>query len=201
MALNENALLTAAKGYVLRAPVGTPAPTPAELASYSGGNITVTLPDTSTVDWEPVGYTSRDDLPEFGYDGGDTESRGAWQNAALKTVQTDAISEYVTFNLVQFDASAYELYYGQANGSATAGTFRVSESSTAGIASALLIVIMDGTHNVGFWAPKTDIRRNEAIALSVDDFGAMPLRANIEQYTNASSEKILFEWIDQDVLV
>jgi hypothetical protein len=42
----------------------------------------VTLPNN----WRSIGHTSRGDLPELGYDGGDTEVRGTWQNESLREV-------------------------------------------------------------------------------------------------------------------
>ena len=71
MSLNDNAVFTAAKGYVFTAPVGTAAPTPAEIAEFepetfgganydlkvtgkpTGGTFTITY-DTATT--EPIAY-------------------------------------------------------------------------------------------------------------------------------------------------
>src|SRR5690606_16689093 len=50
-------------------------------------------------------------LPEFGFDGGDTEPRGTWQAEALKTIVTDPAVDYVTFTAHQFDDQVFEFYY------------------------------------------------------------------------------------------
>ena len=86
MALNDNAVFTAATGYVLVAPVGTAYPTAAEIEAFD--------PEAAEngllAAWEEIGHTSSEDLPEFGYDGGDTESRGTWQKKSLREVTTEA---------------------------------------------------------------------------------------------------------------
>lgn len=191
MALVSNAVLTAAKGYVLRAPAETVALTPTEVAALAES-------ETVPTAWELIGHTSRDDLPEFGFDGGDVETRGTWQNEALRTVQTEALTEFVTYNLVQFDESALELYYGQVNQadpSTGAGTYRLT--STGGKTThALAIVIVDGEHGVACCVPRVDTRRNEAISLAVDEFGALPLRSDI---LKAETEGSYLTWVDGGV--
>jgi hypothetical protein len=192
MALNDNAVLTAAKGYILRATAETVAPTPAAIAGFSPAN----LPAGYTL----LGHTSRDDLPEFGFDGGDTETKGTWQNEALKEVVTDPAVEYVTFNLLQFDAEGLALYYGRPN-SATAPDGVYAPDPTVAAAATelgLLIVIVDGTHKVAFQAPRVSVRREDAISLAVDDFGALPLRATILNPATAGLSS--FSWIDEDVI-
>src|SRR5690606_38311523 len=51
MALDNNAVLTAAKGYIFTAPVGTPAPTPAEVAAFTVGS--------DLTGWDNLGHTAR----------------------------------------------------------------------------------------------------------------------------------------------
>lgn len=195
MALNNDAVLTAAKGYIFTAPINSPAPKPTDIAAYTGsGDLTDT--NITPVTWVNIGNTSRDDLPEFGFDGGDTETRGTWQNEALKTVVTDPAVDYVTFNLVQFDDAALALYYGTANGSSTNGVYQVNGSPGGATQKALLIVIVDGAHKVGFHASKTEIRREDSISLATDEFGALPLRSTF--LTPDTAGIGLFSWIDED---
>lgn len=186
MALNDNAVLTAAKGYIFTAPEGTAAPTPAEVSSFN--------PVNGFSGWDNIGHTSRDELPEFGFDGGDTETRGTWQNEALKTVVTEAAVDYVTFQLHQFDEEGLRLYYGTPNSSTVDGQFTVASSPGGATRRALLIVIVDGETKIAFYAPKTDIRRDDAMALSVDEFAALPLRATFL----GGDPNGLFSWISED---
>lgn len=187
MALNENAVYTAAMGYVFIQDVSTATkPTATEIESFT--------PGTPPTGWTNIGHTARDELPEFGYDGGETETRGTWQNESLKTVVTSAAVDYVTINLHQFDNLGLELYYGAANATpSTAGTFTVTDT-TQKIQKALLIIVVDGETNVGFYAGKTDIGRDDSISMETDQFAALPVRATV--LNDANSEK--FSWISED---
>lgn len=143
--------------------------------------------------FQTVGHTSRNDLPQFGFDGGDSTAKGTWQNEVLKTVITDAAVDFVTFNLHQFDEAGLALYFGQTNSSATVGEFSVAGSPGAITRKALLIVIVDGLTNVGFHAPRVDVKREDALALAIDEFATLPLRA-----TFVSGGPSLFSWISLD---
>ena len=286
MALNDDALFTAAKGYIFVGPVGMTAPTPAEIASFNEGvfgaekqTVTITgtptsgtftltykaqttsaiqynataanvqsaltalstigangvtvsggpgpgtpyvvtfnkLTDppqmtatgtftggstpavavtTTTAGWTNLGHTSREDLPEPGFDGGDTETRGTWQNAAVKEVITDVTVDYITFNLHQFDDTALSLYYGQNNGAgAVSGEFRVADSATQTLERSFLMVIVDGDAKIAFYARKASMRREGAITLGVDEFSVLPMRATFVK--DGANE--LFRWISSDM--
>ena len=276
MGVNDQALFTAAKGYIFRGAPGTAAPTAAQVAgfdpatfggeqqtvtmagsastlTYSGqttsslatsataqqvqtalealsniapGDVTVSGPtggpfivqfspgfgdpatmtaSTATVSvtsaypgWVNIGHTSREDLPEFGFDGGDTETRGTWQNAAVKEVITDVTVDYVTMNLHQFDEDNLELYYSQENNaSAPVNQFWVTDAATATLESALLIVIVDGAAKIAFYARKASVRREEAIGMEVDNFAVLPVRATFLKDGNYE----LYRWISTTIPV
>jgi len=160
--------------------------------SLTGGTVTVTTkPGTGTgAAWTNVGHTSRGDLPEFGFEGGDTEVKGTWQNESLREIVTDPIADYLTLLLHQFDTESFELYYGK-NSSTTPGVFGVAGGTPAPIEKALLIVIVDGTHKVAFYSPKASVRRDDSISLAVDEFSALPVRATFLKYASANK----FEWV------
>ena len=90
MAMNDVAVVTASRGFIFTAASGTTAPTPAVIDAYT--------PGATLANWTSVGHTSVEDLPEFGFDGGDTETRGTWANKALRSVETEAIVDFVTFS-------------------------------------------------------------------------------------------------------
>ena len=185
MALNKDAVYTAAKGYIFTAPVDTIAPTPAVVQGYVEGS--------DIVDWDTVGHTARDELPVFGYEGGDVETRGTWQAEVIKTVVTEPASDYVTFNVHQFDKQNMEFYYGQASTNADPNIYSVASSGVTAVKRALLIVIVDGDYKLGFYAPSTEIRREDSIELAVDEFAYMPLRATL---TKSDNSPVLFSWLN-----
>jgi hypothetical protein len=144
--------------------------------------------------WTSIGHTSRGDLPEFGYDGGDTEVKGTWQNESLREVVTSPIADYLTLLLHQFDTDTFELYYGK-DAAPESGVFGVSGTTAAPVEKAILIIIQDGDTKVGFYSPKASIRRDDSISLAVDDFAALPVRATFLKY----GSKNKFEWINEDL--
>jgi len=289
MAQNDNAVITAAVGYVYIAPVGTARPTPAELktldpttyggqvqtvkltGSPTGGTFTLTvgaqttaaiqynaapaqvqaalellstvgagnvvvsgtlLTDTNGFDvawvgsklgtsatitgtatltggttpgvtitlksaangWVPVGHTSRGDMPEFGYDGGDHEVKGTWQNESLREIVTAPIADFLTVFLHQFDQASFELYYGT-DSSAVAGVFGVANGNVVPVEKAFLVIIVDGTTRIGFYSPRASVRRDDSISIAVDELGSLPIKATFLKYSNANK----FEWVNSDL--
>ena len=280
MSLNDNAVLTAAVGWVYSAPVGTARPTPANITAFDPstfapaansksltitgtagtytisvggvasaaiqydananaikaaiegiaavgvGKVTVTgtgpfvialdpavvgavtvtgtgltggtaalAPVVGTgTGWTNIGHTSRGDLPEFGFEGGDTEVKGTWQNESLREVVTDPVADYLTLLLHQFDTQAFELYYGT-DASVEAGVFGVANGNPAPVEKALLIVIVDGSRKVAFYSPKASLRRDDSISLAVDEFATLPIRATFLKHSNANK----FEWVAENL--
>jgi hypothetical protein len=197
--MNDNAVLTAGSGWVFLAPANTLSPTDLMISPLSGGFDPADLP----IAWVPVGHTSRDDLPEFGSDGGDSEVRGSWQNSALRQTITEVSVDYVTLNLLQFDNDTLALYYGSSNPLVNGERrFRVKSSASGTVEKALLVVIVDGDASVGFYAPKASFKREDAISLATDDFGALPVRATFLQGysgTDTTDNRLLFDWIGGEI--
>lgn len=190
MALNDNAVLTAAVGYVYTAAVGTAAPSAASLKTIDLETPSAWTPST----WTLLGHTSRNDMPEFGFDGGDSEVKGTWQRKKLREVTTEEPVDYLTLFLSQFDEAALDLYYGT-NAVATAGLFAVSGAGNTAAEKALFVVIEDGTFRLGFHASKASIKRDDAIQLPVDDLASLPVKATFLQH----STNQLFTWINEDL--
>lgn len=142
------------------------------------------------IGWEPIGHTAQDDLPEFGYEGGDKETKGSWQKKNLKEVTTETPVDYVTVKLNQFDNSTFELYYGE-NASKIEGVFGVDGGDAPAVEKAVLIVLVDGNFKIGFAAAKASTRRDESISLATDDFSQLPVRATFVKHPG----RHLFEWI------
>jgi len=162
-------------------------------------SVTVTVSSdvaTSLNGWTNLGHTSRDDLPEFGFDGGDTEVRGTWQNESLREVVTKPIADYLTIFLAEFDLESFELYYGR-NASKTPGVFGVSGGTQAPVETALFIIIVDGDNKIGFYAPKASMRRDDSIQLAVDEFATLPVRAT---FLKSGSQNI-YEWVSAKLFV
>lgn len=144
--------------------------------------------------WQNIGHTSRDEMPEFGFDGGDSEVKGSWQNPSLREVVTEAAADYLILNLNQFDEGGLTLYYGPKSANSTPGVFGV-EGSARTYERAFLVIIVDGDFRLGFTAPKSNVKRDDAISLPVDDFGYMPIKATFLKMGNRDK----FQWINEDL--
>src|SRR5699024_3198980 len=190
MALNDNAVVTPAVGYVFTAAPGTAAPTPTELSALDLDTFADLAPD-----WTQVGHTSRETMPEFGFEGGDTEMKGTWQKKRLREISTgDPVADSVTIVLEQFDADALELYYGE-NAASDPGVFGVSGDFVP-VERALLIIIVDGDTRIAFYAAKASIKRDESIDLPVDGFAGLPVKATFLDHEGSR----LFDWISEELL-
>lgn len=187
MALNDDAVITPAVGYILTAAPGTPNPSALEIDGFD--------PEEGFVGWENLGHTSRDELPEFGFEGGDTEVRGTWQNASLRTVTTEAPVDSVVFQLHEMTAAGLSLYYGP-NVQVSDGELVVPDTPVDAVKRALLIVIKDGDTSIAFYAPNCDIRREEAVGMDIDGFMTLPIRATFLK----SGSDPLYKWISNDTL-
>lgn len=157
-----------------------------ELTADEGATITEA---SKPLGWEPIGHTAAEELPEFGYEGGETENRGTWQKQNLRQVSSETPVDYVTIRAQQFDLETLELYYGK-NASKVANVFGVDDPSSAGVDKAFLIVLIDGDFKIAFSAAKATVGRDESIALATDDFATLPLRATFVKHPG----RHLFEW-------
>lgn len=171
MAHVDSSVITPGTGFIFEAPVGTARPDDAEIESYEP------MDDTHFTNYNSLGHISRDDLPQFGFEGGDTETQGTWSNANFREVVTEARADYVTFNALQFDERILGFYYGTEDATAGDGTFEVQTTPTGTVERALLIVIVDGPRRVAFHAPRVSLRAEDSVELAVDAFAAFPLRA------------------------
>lgn len=189
MAQNDDAVLTAAVGYVYVGPVGTAAPSPAALK----GLALDTPEGWAATGWTSVGHTSRGTLPEFGFDGGDLEMKGSWQKKKLREIMKDDAVDYLTVVLHQFDEAALALYYGE-NNSAVEGVFGVA-SGAGPLERAGFVVIEDGDVRLGFHFHKSNVKRDDKIELPIDDLAALPIKFT---FLDHNSED-LFSWINEDM--
>ncbi|KRD08569.1 phage tail protein [Mycobacterium sp. Root265] len=190
MSENDDAVLTAAVGYVYTNAVGSAAPSAALLK-------TINLRDPSTwtgfTGWTSVGHTSRGTLPEFGFEGDGSEIKGSWQKKKLREISTEDPIDYVTVVLHQFDEKSLELYYGP-NDSDVEGEFGVKIGQLN--EKSVFVVIEDGDLRLGHHALKSSVKRDEAIELPIDDLAALPVRFTYLDYEDETS---LFKWINEDL--
>lgn len=190
MAENDNAVLSAAVGYVYVAAVGTAAPTPAALKTINLENPS----GWTATGWTSVGHTSRGKMPEFGYDGGDPEIKGTWQKKKLREIIKDDPIDHLKVTLHEFGEDALALYYGE-NSVNTEGLYSVTSGFQA-VERAALVVIEDETVRLGFHALKAAVRRDASIDLPIDDLAMLPIKFTFLDHAVGSP---LFTWINEDL--
>ncbi|MGZ3380403.1 MAG: phage tail tube protein [Isosphaeraceae bacterium] len=141
--------------------------------------------------WFNIGHTSREKMPDFGFSGGEYKLKGTWQRKRLKLVQDNAIpADFIKLELEQWDRESLSLYFGDDAANDTAGIFGV-DGNFVPVERALLVIIVDGSYKVGFYAPKTAITRDGEIKLPLDDFAALPIKAT---FLNMGVRR-LYDWI------
>lgn len=178
MAEIDNAVIQPAGGYIYLAPVGTAKPT-------------ITDPLAPGVDWESIGHTSLDDLPEVGRDGDSPETQGSWQNTKLRVTSPD-VTYTITFNSIQCSSLPYQLYFGA---DATAvqgdGSFRIPAKPVAQ-EHAVLMVVVDGTHFLPMWHPRVALLGSDNVGMEADGFITYPITGTLLGHSSISNA--LGEW-------
>ncbi|SHS97967.1 Uncharacterised protein [Mycobacteroides abscessus subsp. abscessus] len=169
------------------------APLTLATSALTGATKTATaVVKTAPNGWKNIGHTSRNDMPEFGFDGGDSEIRGSWQNAKLRELITEQAADYLTMFLHQFDTDSFELYYGPDAAVNEPGVFGVDGEQHVN-ERAFLVIVKDGSEKVGFYAAKASVRRDDAIQMPVDDLASLPVRATFLKMPG----RRLFDWISE----
>lgn len=186
---NDDAVLVPGTGYFLIGDVATSTqPLQADLDAFAA--------DTSDLPtgWTNLGHTDLDDIFAPGQEDGETETKGSWQNSALREVTlSEAIDYYVAKSLQVIDNDILTLYYGGGDAS-VAGEFSLPDTTTPQERAAC-VVFVSGSDIVGFYTPKVSIRREDAIEFASDDFTKIPLRFTILQKSGAKRAK----WIHPDL--
>jgi hypothetical protein len=187
MALTDSAVLVPGVGHIFTTPFTSGATwTSAELATYASAG---TVP--TGVTWSELGHTDLDSILTFSQEGGDTTTKGSWQNPSLRTVITTAAVDSFTLNAEQvLDNDVLELYYGGGDAS-VADRFALPDAPAA-IERSVMVVMLDGTTPLGFSVQRASILRGDVISLADDDFMKLPLKFTVLK----ASGQPRAEWIN-----
>jgi hypothetical protein len=185
MALTDSAVLVPGVGHIFTKPFATGDTwTSAQLTTYQSAG---TIPAT----WNELGHTDLDSILTFAQEGGDTNTKGSWQNSALRTVITTAVVDSFTLNAEQvLDNDILSLYYGGGDAS-VADRFALPDAPAA-IERSVMIVMLDGTTPLGFSVQRASILRGDVISMADDDFMKLPLKFTVLK----ASGKPRAEWIN-----
>lgn len=178
MAEIDNAVFQPAGGYIFVAPVGTEKPV-------------ITDPTAPGVDWESIGHTSFDELPEITRDGDDPETLGSWQNRKLRVTSPD-VTYSIEFRSIQASAETFQMYFGAGESAMQAdGSFRIPATPVAQ-EKALLLVIVDGDRFLPLWHPRVSLLGADSVEMDPEGFVAYPIRGTFLGHSSIGGA--LGEW-------
>lgn len=162
MALNDDAVLQVGTGHFYRADIGEAAPTD---LSAPGGN------------WAEIGHTSLEDVFATNSEGGDVTTLGTLQKKTLKQAYSPR-TETFTFNLAQWDQEALQLYFGSNAAEISVGSIWMGVPDTpAPTQSAFLATFTDGVDWFGFYAPKSELYREDDMEIGdTESLALLPIK-------------------------
>jgi hypothetical protein len=129
---------------------------------------------TPGIAWESVGHTSLDNIFSVASDGGDPTTIGTLQNKSLRTKYSPR-TETFSIVLQQFDNPGLKLYYGSNAPTLPDGTVGVPVEPVPTTA-AFLAIFIDGENVFAFYAPKSEVYRNDDLSLAdTESLAGLPL--------------------------
>lgn len=171
MAVTDAAVLVPGVGHILTKPTSGTKWTSAQVTAFASAG---TLPSGFT----ELGHTDLDSILTWSADGGDTSTKGSWQNPSLRTVITSAAVDAITVNAEQvLDNDILTLFHG-------GGDFSVADEfawpdAPAAIERSACIIFLDGATVLGLSLPKVSILRADVPSFAADDFMKLPLKFTI----------------------
>ena len=169
MGLNPNALLIPGKGTAFFGNVDATIPTVAQLATAS--------PASPPPGFTGFGHTSRQNLPKYGEDGGDSSQQGSWWDEAIRST-SEATARSLEFASLQvIDAPTLALALPGGTHNSTLGTYSVGSVGQA--AKSLLLLIVDGAKRMGVYHPNVSLKGKMPEDWDLVQFLEMPLTAQL----------------------
>ena len=127
--------------------------------------------------WAEVGHTTFEDPLVIERDGGDSTVLRSWQASALRT-STEAIVYKLTFNLLEFDDLALNLYYGGGAVNATSDEFEAPKTP-APQSKSLFIRLIDGALTTTMYFPTVEIIGSDDIEVDPEELLFLPVTATV----------------------
>ena len=174
MPLVDDQVYIPGQARLLVAPVGTARPSDL-----------VTIP----APWDDLGHSSIEDGITIGREGGDSETKGTWQNPVLRE-RRDPTSWFLTMFLHQVSNDTLRFFFGGGDVS-EAGVFGVPITPVAQ-ERAIIAQIIDGDNRVSIYVPKASLLADDDIEVDVEEFLAFPIRATLLGITGEN----LMDWLD-----
>jgi hypothetical protein len=152
---------------------------PAEGRFYIA-DTSATKPTTTAVPsapWTEVGHTSFEDPLVIERDGGDITTLRSWQASALRT-SVEGITYKLTFNLLEWDDLAMNLYFGGGAVDATLDEF-LAPKTPAAQSKSLFIRLIDGATVTSMYFPTVEIIGSDDIEFDPEELLFLPVTATV----------------------
>ena len=172
MAYNDNAVFIPGRGAVLIAPVGTASPSYADVKQWVEAGAVGPLGD-----FNPLGYTSEEDLPGFNTETEGGEQKGAWENDSLRVTPT-RIAESIVVTAIEWNEDTVAHRFGPGRVVTSDGRYEVPDVYTS-TEVAILVLLIDGSSVFGFHYPKTATSPDDNIELDPENFAGMPIKYTV----------------------
>lgn len=165
----DDAVFIPGRGAVLIAPVGTEPPSADELKQWIAAGATGAIGE-----FVPLGYTSLDELPGFDSDTEGGETKGAWENPALRTTQIKT-TDAVNVTPIQWSPTPLRHRFGPGVLDTGKGHFHTPAVYTS-TEVAILIVIIDGAQGFGIMGWKGSSAPGDGIEFDAENFVGLPVK-------------------------
>lgn len=188
MAYNDSAVFLPGRGAVLVGDAGAERPTDSAIRAWIADGAVGTL-TAGTDTYNPMGYTSLDDLPNFGAETEGGETRGAWENPALRTTATK-VTDTVIVNPIQWSPTPMTHRFGPGVVDDVEGVFEVPAVYTASEVS-LLVIFIDGNDPLSFHIPRVASSPEGGIEPASDTFMSLPVKYTVLVITGRPKMSII----------
>lgn len=174
--------VVAGQGWVFTGEPDTEPPT--SLESFDPKKLTI-----SGFEW--LGSTSKENLTEFGREGGEDTVLDAWEVPSLRAIKS--VEKWkVTIHSISITQKTFELTFPAGHWNTEAGGYDIPpESSSA--TKALLIVIKDDVHGyLGVYFPRGTVSLGGVPVLNASGFVELPITVNA---LSSESTGLLMRWL------
>lgn len=168
----DDAVFMPGTGAVFIGPVGTVAPTAAEVNTWLASTDSNAAIGVNT--WLPYGHTDPEALPGLERETEGGEPRGSWENAQLTTTAIKS-NDSVLVTPIQWTQTQMDHYFG---GVMRDGHYEVGEIYTAS-ECALFVLMRSGDDWIGLAYPKTRTAPDGGLEPDPENFMGMPVRYTV----------------------
>lgn len=128
-------------------------------------------------EYQPLGYTSIDDLPKMDSDIEGGEKKGAWENDSLRLTRITS-TDTITITPIQWSETPLTHRFGPGKIVTAEGRYEAPAVYTATEVS-MLVILIDTSGNLMFHYPKVASSPDGGVELDPEKYAGMPVKYTI----------------------